>query len=260
MSLSELKKIISEKYIHRGKTKPCWCKKFNIGGSWDTPSMSRRCMCEHLKSEHHGHCKGIITEQYTLSSGAKSTKYFDIKSMILDVNDDDATILFDAVIEKLDGIHIGFKSIGGIELGGALLAAQIAYDYIGPETVCVIRKQPRVHGLKKQIEGNPVSPILLVDDVLSSGSSVKDAIRTCHEEGFEVAGLLCVIDRTYVEDYAGKRYYDAPPGLWFHDIKPIGNEKNHLDGLDLPVYALFKERENDPLGSYNPNSVHLFKE
>ena len=191
MTLQELKKLIQDKYLHHGKTKPCWCKVFNIGGEWDTPSMSRRCMCEHLKTEHSNKkCEGIITEQYTLSSGAKSNSYFDIKGLMGDSSDSGILIL--ELVEYVDNnISSSIGSLGGTELGGAILAAMFPYS----KNTCFIRKQQRIHGMKKMIEGAPNSPILLVDDVISSGKTVIDAARLCRESGYELAGALCVINR-----------------------------------------------------------------
>lgn len=202
--------------------------------------------------------KYLIRGSFTLSSGKKSSFYYDIKGLMGDIS---ASHKLVAELSGLLTYKILFNSIGGIEFGGALVAARLAMFIAPNHSMCFIRKGKRKHGLQKQIEGKPVSPVLLIDDVISRGNTISNAIRVCHANKLEVAGILCVIDRTYVEDIYGRRNYDAPPGFWFYDIKPIGNEKNHLDGLDLPVFALFKQRDDKgTLGDYNKNSFNLFKE
>ena len=157
MTLEYLKKIIEKKYLHRG--------------------------------------------DYTLSSGQKSDKYFDIKGMLgyrvdknalLDGLDDYPNHWLLSHLQK----DLQFKSIGGIELGGALLVASL-HTMIHK---CFIRKADRDHGLKKMIEGHPVSPILLVDDVISTGDTIQTAINFCELSKHKVAGILCAINRSGLDN------------------------------------------------------------
>ena len=160
---------------------------------------------------HHG--------DYTLSSGAKSDKYFDIKSMMGDYND--MNELVNALWEFLER-PMKFKSLGGLELGGVPLVTGLSVSYqMYDVSVCYIRKSQRIHGLKKMIEGQPKNPILLVDDVISTRVTVLEAIKTCYKENYEVCGVLCVINRSG------------------HDI--IHEPKWEL--LEWPIYSLFKESD-----------------
>ena len=58
-----------------------------------------------------------------------------------------------------------------------------------------IRKNPKKHGLENKIEGILEPPIVIVDDVVTSGQSVKDAIDAVNAAGYSVKGVVCVIDR-----------------------------------------------------------------
>jgi orotate phosphoribosyltransferase len=58
----------------------------------------------------------------------------------------------------------------------------------------IVRKNPKKHGLEKKIEGE-IEPPIVVDDVVTSGNSVMDAVTAVIEEGFNVAHAVCVIDR-----------------------------------------------------------------
>lgn len=174
MTLSKLKEIIKEKYLHEGT--------------------------------------------FTLSSGAKSTKYFDIKAMMGDY--DGMCLLLNELYMKLPPWK-SYASFGAIELGGIPLASAFwMSDQMYEYSVCYIRKQslPRNHGMKKMIEGQPRTPILLVDDVISSGQTIADAGWTCINEGWgPPCGVLCVIDRMTEQD---------------RDTIPV-----------KPIHSLFKESD-----------------
>jgi orotate phosphoribosyltransferase len=46
----------------------------------------------------------------------------------------------------------------------------------------IVRKNPKKHGLEKKIEGEIEPPIVVVDDVITSGNSVLDAVTAVVEE------------------------------------------------------------------------------
>jgi orotate phosphoribosyltransferase len=48
---------------------------------------------------------------------------------------------------------------------------------------------------KKRIEGNLEEPVVILDDVMTNGSSIMEAIESVRKKGRNVAGVICVIDR-----------------------------------------------------------------
>jgi orotate phosphoribosyltransferase len=46
-----------------------------------------------------------------------------------------------------------------------------------------IREQAKGHGLQKRIEGNMIRPVVIVDEVTTSGKSVMDSIEAVNAEG-----------------------------------------------------------------------------
>ena len=58
-----------------------------------------------------------------------------------------------------------------------------------------IRKEAKGYGLQKRIEGNMIPPVVIVDDVTTSGKSVMDSIEAVNAEGVTPKGVVCVIDR-----------------------------------------------------------------
>jgi orotate phosphoribosyltransferase len=96
----------------------------------------------------------------------------------------------------------GFKDLGincdkvaGMELGAVALI--VAYSLKTDMPFLIIRKGGREHGTKRKIEGDikPGEKILLLEDVVTSGGSVIQAIDIVEEAGGEVVAVLTVVDR-----------------------------------------------------------------
>jgi orotate phosphoribosyltransferase len=172
--------------------------------------------------------KRIIEKKYLhkgkfiLSIGAETDIYYDIKSMMCDSKD--STLLIFGLGELLDSKKLKIGSLGGTELGGAILVAMFPYC----KKTCYIRKSQRIHGMKKMIEGCPKSPILLVDDVINSTDTVRNAIHECDKAGYDVSGILCVVNRSNTDIitvfYATDSMYKALR-------------------IDYPIYSLFRDSD-----------------
>src|SRR5260370_9200774 len=62
----------------------------------------------------------------------------------------------------------------------------------------MIRKQPKAHGLEKQIEGidlKKIRDVVIIDDVCTKGESTLEALKIVEEAGLRVAAVLSVVDR-----------------------------------------------------------------
>ena len=70
-----------------------------------------------------------------------------------------------------------------------------------PLSAFFVRKEPKKHGPQSDgpfafFEGNPLSPIVIVDDVITTGKSViNKTLDRIKELGMEVSGIICIIDR-----------------------------------------------------------------
>ncbi len=96
------------------------------------------------------------------------------------------------------------KSVAGVSVGGDPLVAGVILEAhrrgIDVEGL-LVRKETKSHGLSqgRAVEGAKASPALyplwLLEDVVSTGKSSLEAIRNMKKEGYQLQGLLCLVDR-----------------------------------------------------------------
>ena len=61
-----------------------------------------------------------------------------------------------------------------------------------------VRKETKQHGLQRKVEGPPLEPgerCLIVEDVVTTGGSTVQAIDAVREAGYEVCGVVAILDR-----------------------------------------------------------------
>jgi orotate phosphoribosyltransferase len=133
----------------------------------------------------------------TLSSGEESDYYVDVKQAML--RPEPARIVGPLIA---DAAHqTGAATVGGMVEGAIPVACAAIGSSAGNDLVAFfIRKERKQHGLQRRIEGpdeylTPGSRCLIVDDVVTKGSSTVDAIRYAREEGLIVTGAVAVVDR-----------------------------------------------------------------
>ena len=136
----------------------------------------------------------IIGAPIILSSGSQSDYYIDGKMTTLDPEGAYLTagVLFE-VIEPLN-----CDAVGGLAIGADPMVTSLAvYSYIRgcPIQTFIVRKDPKKHGTRKLIEGKLGKKVIIVDDVVTTGKSIKDAIKAVEDEGSEVMKIIALVDR-----------------------------------------------------------------
>jgi orotate phosphoribosyltransferase len=94
------------------------------------------------------------------------------------------------------------QAVGGLTLGADPLVIAVAAASAGTPAemnAFLIRKEPKGHGLKRQIEGlveeQAASRVVIVDDTCTTGDSTIKAIEAAREAGLTVLGAVCLVDR-----------------------------------------------------------------
>jgi len=88
-----------------------------------------------------------------------------------------------------------FDRIAGVPTAGMPFASVIAYHLKKP--FLYIRSQVRRHGRQRRIEGvlMPGNRVLLVDDLITTGLSLKKAAKAIRAEGGLITDALVLLDR-----------------------------------------------------------------
>jgi orotate phosphoribosyltransferase len=133
-----------------------------------------------------------------LSSGQKSNYYFDCKLTTLDP--EGAYLTGHAVMEGLKEMGLQPEAIGGMTMGAdPIVSATIVVSSLEKKSLpgFLIRKEPKEHGKRKQIEGFNVSgrEVVIIDEVCTTGKSIFEAIDAVIEEKGHVIGIISLLDR-----------------------------------------------------------------
>src|SRR5919108_4703696 len=135
----------------------------------------------------------LVIGEVTLTSGRKSGYLVDAKRAIL--LPEGFRALGELVAAEAE--RVGATAVGGTTMGADPIACS-ALAAGAPLKAFFVRKEMKEHGLQRWIEGPPLRPgerCLVVEDVVTTGGSTIHAIERVREEGFEVAGVVSVLDR-----------------------------------------------------------------
>ncbi len=132
---------------------------------------------------------------FTLASGKKSPYYIDLRLV------PSFPIQYRKMIKGLQNIiaeGVGFEnfhSLVSVPTGGLVVAASLANEIVKP--LIYVRKEAKEHGTGKSVEGVTCQDmkLLMIEDVVTSGGSVINAIKSIKEEKMIVTDAYAVVDR-----------------------------------------------------------------
>lgn len=141
--------------------------------------------------------KAIVRGERTLASGKKSDYYIDGKQVTLDPQG--LFLTSKVILSMLQGAKI--DAIGGPTLGADPIAAAVSLlsSQTGhPMKAFIVRKEAKKHGMQKMIEGPALvagDRVVMVEDVITTGGSVLNAIKEVEALGCQVIKVICLVDR-----------------------------------------------------------------
>jgi len=138
--------------------------------------------------------KSFRLGEFKLSSGAPSDYYIDCRTTTLDAQG--ARLTGEVFLEDIR--QRGWKphAIGGLTLGAdpiVVAASVVSGELHG----FLVRKAEKQHGTGQRIEGfrEKGARVVIVDDVCTTGASTIQAIQAAREFGFEIVGVMCLVER-----------------------------------------------------------------
>jgi orotate phosphoribosyltransferase len=132
----------------------------------------------------------LLRGEFTLRSGRKSNYYLD--KYLFETQPD---IPWEPGKMFAERIPAGVARIAGPELGAIALAA--AASMASGKPFVIVRNQKKGYGSGKLLEGKiePGETVVIIEDVLTTGGQVLEAVKSLESAGAKVAGILGVLDR-----------------------------------------------------------------
>ena len=163
--------------------------------------------------------------QFTLSSGGTSDYYIDCRTTTLHA--EGARLTARVFLDEIERQNWHPQAIGGLTMGAdpivvsvAMLSAQQAHMRATDGSASsahklihgfLVRKSGKTHGTGQRVEGfrEKGARVVIVDDVCTTGASTVQAIEAAIEFGFEVVGVMCLVER---EESLGRAAVESAAG------------------------------------------------
>ncbi len=137
---------------------------------------------------------------FTLASGKKSDYYFDCRQTAL--HPEGAYLLGHIFVRMIRGMEENIRGVAGMTLGADPLVASatlVSYTEGLPLPGMLVRKKAKGYGTDSYLEGTanfyPGDGVCMLEDVVTTGSSLLRACQRVEDAGYRVQGLICVLDR-----------------------------------------------------------------
>ena len=170
--------------------------------------------------------KSFRLGEFKLASGRISDYYIDCRTTTLDARG--AQLTGQVFLAEIRSRGWNPAAIGGLTMGADPVAVSVAV-VSGNVNAFLVRKAEKQHGTGQRIEGfrEKGAPVVIVDDVCTTGSSTIQAIEAAREFGFEILGAMCLVER---EEAQGRPAVEqaASPAPFVSVFRAGDVKKEHL--------------------------------
>jgi len=142
--------------------------------------------------------RSVRRGDFVLSSGQHSSYYIDCRLTTMSAR---GMVLIGRMgWEAIRRMGWRPRAVGGLTMGADPVAYAIAAASRGTELEVdgfSVRKEAKEHGTGRLIEGNfrAGDPVVVIEDVITTGGSASKAVEAVRREGGAVLGVLAVVDR-----------------------------------------------------------------
>jgi orotate phosphoribosyltransferase len=142
--------------------------------------------------------RSVRRGDFVLASGRRSSFYVDARRTTM--SGDGLAIVGGLGLDRLAVRGWTPRAVGGMTLGADPIAYALALTARRRGQLLdafTVRKQSKDHGTAQRIEGcfGAGYPVVIVEDVLTTGRSARDAIAAVQAEGGNILGVMAVLDR-----------------------------------------------------------------
>ena len=138
--------------------------------------------------------KSFRLGEFKLSSGGTSDYYIDCRTTTLDAKG--SRLTGEVFLEEIRNRGWRPQAIGGLTMGADPIVVAVSV-VSGELSGFLVRKTDKPHGTGQRIEGyrEKGARVVIVDDVCTTGASTIQAIEAARDFGFEIVGVMCLVER-----------------------------------------------------------------
>jgi orotate phosphoribosyltransferase len=138
--------------------------------------------------------KSFRLGEFKLASGRTSDYYIDCRTTTLDARG--AQLTGQVFLDEIRARGWMPRAIGGLTMGADPIVVAVAVTS-GSMHGFLVRKAEKQHGMGRRIEGfqEKGATVVIVDDVCTTGGSTIQAIEAARDFGFEICGVMCLVER-----------------------------------------------------------------
>jgi orotate phosphoribosyltransferase len=198
--------------------------------------------------------KSFRLGEFKLASGRTSDYYIDCRTTTLDAKG--SRLTGEVFLEEIRNRGWKAQAIGGLTMGADPIVVAVSV-VSGELNGFLVRKAEKQHGTGQRIEGfrEKGARVVIVDDVCTTGASTVQAIEAAREFGFEIVGVMCLVER---EEAKGRPSVEkaAAPAHFVSIFTANDVRKEHLAQTDDTEPGLFASCEicGRPAVSNNPRN------
>jgi orotate phosphoribosyltransferase len=181
--------------------------------------------------------KSFQLGEFRLSSGGTSDYYIDCRTTTLDAKG--SRLTGEVFLDEIQRRDWKPRAIGGLTMGADPIVVAVSV-VSGELSGFLVRKTDKQHGTGQRIEGfrEKSARVVIVDDVCTTGASTIQAIEAAREFGFEIVGVMCLVER---EEAKGRPNVEkaAAPATFVAIYTANDVRREHLEfGGTGPIFAV----------------------
>lgn len=188
--------------------------------------------------------KSFRLGEFKLSSGGTSDYYIDCRTTTL--NAKGARLTGEVFLQGIRERGWKPQAIGGLTMGADPIVVAVSV-VSGELNGFLVRKAEKQHGTGRRIEGYHIkgAKVVIVDDVCTTGASTVQAILAAREFGFQIVGVMCLVER---EEAKGRPNVEkaAAPAPFVSIFTASAVRAEHIlqtDDTAPPVFAVAADCE-----------------